>query len=320
MNKKYFISILLTFLVAIAFCSSISMAEVEYPSRPIEAICPYSAGGGIDTVWRALMSAVEKELGQKLVVVNREGAGGMVGLGYLAKSKPDGYTICQGILTKLAFHLEKLDFKEEDFVPVIQWGEAVHCFSVRANSPWKTMKDVVDYARANPGKLKVGHIGRTNTLYLVLMGLVRQQDIKIIEIPFKGDMPILMSLLNGDVDVASGGFLAYAKRDDVRVIMTCGENRLEVAPEVPTYKETFGIDPVIGSLKEVVFVPKGTPDTVVRKLHDANRKGMEDKKFKDSMSKAGFPVIYRNTKEIQECYKDDIDKMVKIMKEIGMIK
>ena len=319
MKNKYFISILFTFLVAIAIPSSISWAEVDYPTKPIEAICPFSAGGGFDSILRAMAPVLEKELGQKIVVVNRTGAGGMVAHGYLAKSKPDGYTILQTGMVKLAFHTEKLDFTEEDLVPIIQWAEATHFFSVRADSPWKSMKDVVQYARANPGKLRVGHIGRTNTLYLTLMGLVRQENIEIIDIPFKGDMPILTSLLNGDVDVASAGLLAF-NRDDCRLIMTNLSRRFEAAPDVPTYKETFGIDPAFSALKDVIFVPKGTPDMIVKKLHDAFRKTIEDKNVKKAFLNAGFPVVYRNTKEIQQCYKEDIVKMVKIMKELGMIK
>ena len=320
MNKKYFISFLFTLLLLITSCFDISIAQVDYPTRPIEAICPFPPGGSFDTVWRTLTDLAEKELRQKLVVVNRDGAGGMVALGYLSKSKPDGYTICQSALIKLAFYTEKLDYKEEDFIPIIQWGQSPNAVSVRADSPWKTMKDVVDYARANPGKLKVGHIGRTNTLYLVIMGLVRQQNIKVIDIPFKGDAPLLMSLLNKDVDVVSGGFLPYTNRDDVRVIMTCGENRMEAAPTVPTYKETFGIEPVVGLPTSVVFVPRGTPDIIIKRLHDSFRKAMEDKRFKDSMFKGGLPIAYKGTKEIQQFAIEERNRVLQSMKEEGMIK
>jgi len=320
MNRKYFISFSFTFLVLITSCFDMSIAQVDYPTRPIEAICPFPPGGSFDTVWRSLADLAEKEIGQKMVVVNRDGAGGMIALGYLAKAKPDGYTICQSALIKLAFYTEKLDYKEEDCVPIIQWGQSPNAVSVRADSPWKSMKDVVEYARKNPGKLKIGHIGRTNTLYLVIMGLARQQNIKILDIPFKGDAPLLMSLLNKDVDVASGGFLPYTNRDDVRVIMTCGESRMEAAPNVPTYKETFGTEPVVGLPTSVVFVPKGTSDVIIRKLHDAFRKAMEDKKFKDSMFKGGLPIAYRGTKEIQQFAIDERIRVLRAMKEEGMIK
>ncbi len=95
MNKKCMVGILVVFSIVIAFYSSISFAQTEYPTRPIEAICPFPPGGSFDTVWRSLADLAEKEVGQKMVVVNRDGAGGMIALGYLAKAKPDGYTICQ---------------------------------------------------------------------------------------------------------------------------------------------------------------------------------------------------------------------------------
>jgi tripartite-type tricarboxylate transporter receptor subunit TctC len=152
------------------------------------------------------------------------------------------------------------------------------------------------------------------------MGLVRQQNIKVIDIPFKGDAPLLMSLLNKDVDVVSGGFLPYTNRDDVRVIMTCGENRMEAAPTVPTYKETFGIEPVVGLPTSVVFVPRGTPDIIIKRLHDSFRKAMEDKRFKDSMFKGGLPIAYKGTKEIQQFAIEERNRVLQSMKEESMIK
>lgn len=311
---------LLILVIVCALFSSVLAADPKYPTRPIESICPFPPGGSFDTIWRVMTELVAAELGKPLVVVNKPGAGGMTALAYLVTAKPDGYTICQSALIKLGFYMTKIDFKDDDNIPIIQWGESPHAFVVKATSPWKTMKDVVEYAKKNPGKLKVGHIGRTNTLYLTLLGIARQENIKIIDIPYAGDMPMLTSLLNGDINVASGGYIAYANRDDVRVIMTAGKERISGAPNVLTYKETFGKDPVVDLPVSCVFVPKGTPDPIIKVIHDAFRKAMQSPRFKEAMVRAGQPIVYRGTSEIQQFAVAERERVLSVMKQFNMIR
>jgi len=131
---------------------------------------------------------------------------------------------------------------------------------------------------------------------------------------------MLAALLKGDIDVASTGFRSMYGRNDTRMLMTCGDKRLDLAPDVPTYKEVFGVDPVVNLPAGCIFVPTGTPKAVAKKLHDIFKEAMSNKKFKELMAKSGTPIVYRGMEDILVYADRERKKALAAMEEIGMIK
>jgi tripartite-type tricarboxylate transporter receptor subunit TctC len=256
----------------------------EYPTQSITLIIDRPPGSGTDIVSRVIAPTASKILGQEIVPLNKPGAGGAVGAGILASSKPDGYTILAFTMSGLTVvpHIEKVSYDPlKDVVPIAHFG-TFHCaVMVRADSPHKTFKDVIDHARKNPGKVSFGIVGVGNAPHLDFEIVLQQEKVDVPIIPFGGAPPTLTALLGGHVTAAGVGasnWMPNYKAGKVRLLATTTEKR--ILPEVPALRE-FGY-PFYNLSTEyyLIAVPKGTPAPVVAKLEGAFRKAMETPEFR----------------------------------------
>ena len=256
----------------------------EYPNQSITLIIDRPPGSGTDVVSRVIAPTASKILGQEIVPLNKPGAGGAVGTGILASSKPDGYTLLAFTMSGLTVvpHIEKVSYDPlKDVVPIAHFG-TFHCaVMVRADSPHKTFKDLIDHARKNPGKVSFGIVGVGNAPHLDFEIVLQQEKVDVPIVPFGGAPPTLTALLGGHVTAAGVGASSWMpnyKAGKIRLLATTTEKR--ILPEVPALRE-FGY-PFYNLSTEyyLIAVPKGTPAPVIAKLEGAFRKAMETPEFR----------------------------------------
>jgi tripartite-type tricarboxylate transporter receptor subunit TctC len=246
----------------------------DYPSRPLMWVVPFPPGGPTDSHSRLITKVLSEKLGQTVVVENKGGAGGIVGTEYVVNAKPDGYTILyasSGAMTIYQF-LHKLSYDPaKSLTPVRGVSESPMLLMVRADSPFKTLADLVAYAKKNPEKVNYATLGAGSTNHIIGEMLQADAKIKMTHIPYKGTAPALADLLAGTVDLAFD--LAVTMKEQIeagklRALAVSGSQRLARLPDVPTFAEQ-GYPGVVLAVGGFVMVPAGTPQPVVDRLADA---------------------------------------------------
>jgi len=283
----------------------------DFPNKPVTLLCPFGAGGATDLTTRAIAEASKKHLGQPIVVENVTGGGGTVALCRLAGLKPDGYTV--GINAperKLSSLISKIPCDpQKDFTQIIQlFGNTFGIF-VRSDSPFKTVKEVIEYAKANPGKLKHMTAGVGTGPYIIMTYFEDVTGGKFHVIPGKSDAECSTSLLGGHIDLiagAMGSTTPLVQGGKLRLLAALGEERLSNFPEVPTVKEQ-GYN-VVYLTKLGLLGPKGMDEKVVRTLHDAFQKGMREESFISFCNKYGAPIVYKNSEDYKENWNSECDR------------
>ena len=294
-------SMMLAAGLLIVLMSGFSFAQ-EYPTKPVNATVVYAAGGTMDTTARAIAGPAEKLLGQQFAVTNVGGAGGAVGLGIVAKQKPDGshLGVCSHAGLVFVPHVQSVTYKLDDFVPVMHYGFSPNAVVVRTESPWRTLKELIEYARQNPKKVTYSTGGTGSPMHLAMEFIARQENIQWTHIPYQGANPAMIALLGGHVMAESGSteWMPHVKEGKLRLLAAQGEKRMKAFPDVPTLRE-LGYDFTSGAY--FMFVaPKGTPQFIVNKLDDTLRKAMEDPKFLDLLTKLEMEVAYRNSSDLKK--------------------
>jgi tripartite-type tricarboxylate transporter receptor subunit TctC len=294
----------------------------KFPSRQVTVINPWPVGGRSDTSTRIITPVLEKHLGQSVVVVNKAGAGGYIGLKAASTSKPDGYTLgIAGASFLLYQYTGESKIRLEEFKWIGQSYSAAFTISVHAESPWKTFEEFLDYARKNPGKLKHGTSGYGVVAHILPEGFAKAAGIKLHHIHYKGDAPSVMALASKELDVSCaplGSLRSLIEAGKIRVLAIQSEKRSPQYPNVPTLKEK-GIDWTAGSFEGFV-APKDTPDEVVSILDQALQKSLEDPSIVESFKKMDFTVERRNRKE-WTIFVEQQDKIFQqALKELGIIK
>jgi tripartite-type tricarboxylate transporter receptor subunit TctC len=270
-----------------------------FPSRPIKYICPWPAGGSTDAVIRALAESAGKTLGQQVLVENKPGAGGMLGANELVSARPDGYTLSQ--LPHGVFripHMQKVSFDTlKDFTWIACLTGYTFGLVVPADSPIKSVKDLVDYAKANPGKFSYGSTGIGTSPHLAVEEFAQRAGIQLNHIPFKGNADNMQALLGGHTMAASDatGWAPHVDAGKMRLLATYGSKRTRRWPNVPTLDE-LGYKTVSDSPFGVCG-PKGMDPAVTKTLHDAFRKTLEDPAVIATFEKYDQTVIYMGTEE-----------------------
>lgn len=268
-----------------------------FPSRPIRYICPWPAGGSTDAVIRAFAESAGKILGQQVLVDNKPGAGGLLGANELVNARPDGYTLSQ--LPHGVFrlpHMQKVQFDVlRDFTWIACLTGYTFGFVVPADSPIKSIKDLVDYAKANPEKFTYGHTGIGTSPHLAVEEFAQRAGIKLTHVPFKGNADNMQAILGGHVMGASDatGWGPHVGSGKLRLLATYGSKRTKRWPEVPTLDE-LGYQTVSDSPFGVCG-PKGMEPALVRTLHDAFRKTLEDPAVLATLEKFDQSVLYMGT-------------------------
>ncbi len=292
-----------------------------YPTKPAEFLIPFGAGGSADVMGRILVQAGEKYFGQPFVPVNKPGAGGGIMYQALKNSKPDGYTIgwdSTSILT--ATNIGNVPFTYEAFIAVCNVGFTSMPIAVRADSPWKTAQAFVQYAKQNPGKVKIGNAGTGSATHLTAVIAANAAGIDVVHVPLGAGRRV-PSLLGGEVEaicVPLPEILSQVRAGQARLLAMPTEKRDPSVPDVPTLKE-LGYNVVI-ELFRGIAVPAGTPDPVVNKLADVFQKASADPAFADVAAKAGFNIDYKGPSETAEYLKVQNELIAKGLKDAGLVK
>ena len=271
----------------------------HFPYRPIKLICPWPAAGSSDMVMRAFADSASKILGQQVVIENKPGASGMLGPNELVKAAPDGYTLSQLTIGVARLpHMQKMQFDPlRDFSYIACLTGYTFGIVVKADSPFKTVKDLVNYAKANPGKFSYGSTGAGTTPHLAIEEFASKAGIQLTHIPFKGSSDGLQALLGGHINAHSDatGWAPHVDSGAMRLLATYGSKRTKRWPKVPTLNE-LGYDTVSDS-PFGIGGPRGMDPAIVRKLQDTFKKTLSDPAVLAALEKYDQPVIYMDSEE-----------------------
>lgn len=299
---------------------SFSPVFAEFPEKPITCIVNFEAGGTTDIAARSMCDVAGKILGQPMVVVNKAGGTGSVGLASLKKEKPDGYNLCTvagGIF--ISQHMRQLPFDIlKDFTPILQFAEYPTPVLVRDDSPWKTFDELVDYAQKNPGKIRYGTSGSGSIFHLAMETFALQKGIKWTHIPFKGTHPATMAILGSHIEVmvCPPDFKTFVRPGQLRFLSSFGQSRLPSFPDIPTWKE-LGYN--IEMIHPAGWVgPKGLPQPVVAKLHGAFKQAVESPQFKRVMKDLEFSIVYRGPEDLSVQMKELTEYYRKLVQQAGI--
>jgi tripartite-type tricarboxylate transporter receptor subunit TctC len=313
-------NVLKTLAVGAGTLAASAWSQASYPSRPIKLICPWPAGGSSDQVMRALADATGRVLGGTMVVENKPGASGMLGPNELVSAKPDGYTLSQLTIGVLRLpHMQKMMFNPlSDFTYIACLTGYTFGMAVRADSPHKTIKDLVTFAKANPGKFSYGSTGNGTTPHLAVEEFAMKAGIKLQHVPFKGNADGMQALLGGHVMSHSDatGWGPHVEAGTCRLLATYGSKRTKRWSNIPTLNE-LGYDTVSDS-PFGIGAPKGMDPAVTRKLHDVFKATLEDPKVLASFEKYDQSVIYMNTEEYTKFARENFLKEKKLIEQLGL--
>jgi tripartite-type tricarboxylate transporter receptor subunit TctC len=309
-------------LLAAAIVAFATAAQAQkYPTRPVTLIVPWPAGGSTDIGMRALAAATEKHLGQSIVIENKPGAAGTIGPANMAASaRPDGYTVAQLPITvfRIPF-IQKTSFDPtKDFTYIVHVTGYTFGVVVKADAPWKTFNELIEYARANPGKLNYGTPGAGTSLHITMEQIAKMKGIKWTQVPFKGVAESMNALLGGHIDVTSDstGWAGAVNAGSARLLVTWGAQRTKNWPDVPILKEV-GID-LISNSPFGIGGPKGMDPAVVKILHDAFKKGMEEQSYKDAMTKLDQEAYYLDTAAYHAFAMKQIGEQKQLVEDLGL--
>jgi tripartite-type tricarboxylate transporter receptor subunit TctC len=315
-----------TAAVGVALVASATAFAQTYPNRPITLIVPWGAGGGTDATARIVASLLEKDLGQPINVVNRTGGSGVVGHTAIATAAPDGYTLGMITVEITMMHHQKLtDLTHAGFTPLALMNLDPAGFQVRADSPYKSMNDVIAAVKANPGKFKASGTGQGGIWHLALAGMLSDLKVDPASVPWvpsQGAAPGLQDLVAGGVEFVPCSLPEARSLIDagkVRSLAVMDAKRATLFPNVPTLKEATGSNWATGAWRGIAG-PKGLPADVRTRLEAALKKVYDSKDYQDFMAQRGFGVIYGNGDEFGRFMaKGDAD-MKAVMTAVGIVK
>ena len=291
-----------------------------FPSRPIKLICPWPVAGSTDIVMRALADSASRVLGQTVLIENRPGASGMLGPNELVKAAPDGYTLSQLTIGVARLpHMQKMNFDPlKDFTYIACLTGYTFGIVVRADSPSKTVKDLVDYARANPGKFSYGSTGNGTTPHLAVEEFASKAGISLNHVPFKGSSDGLQALLGGHINAHSDatGWAPQVDAGTLRLLATYGSKRTKRWPQVPTLNE-LGYDTVSDS-PFGIGGPRGMDPAVVKRLQDAFAKTLEDPAVLAVLDKYDQAVIYMDSAQYTRFIRETFAKEKVTIERLGL--
>ena len=315
-------SLLKTLAVGATTLASSTWAQPSYPTRPIKLICPWPAGGSSDQVMRALADATGRVLGGTVVVENKPGASGMLGPNELVSAKPDGYTLSQLTIGVLRLpHMQKMMFNPlSDFTYVACLTGYTFGMAVRADSPFKSIKDMVSFAKANPGKFTYGSTGTGTTPHLAVEEFAMKAGIELQHVPFKGSSDGLQALLGGHISAHSDatGWAPHVDAGTMRLLATYGSKRTKRWAQVPTLNE-LGFETVSDS-PFGIGAPRGMDPALTKRLDEAFKKALEDPQVIASFEKYDQPVIYMGSDEYARFAQRTFVSEKRLIEKLGLAK
>jgi len=301
-------------------------AQSDYPAHNITMVVPFPPGGVADITARPLADAMTRILKQNVIVENRAGAGGGLGMQVAARAKPDGYTLLMALSSiSIIPEADKVlgrspMYQLSQFIPVARFTADPTVLAVRADGPYKSVADLVAAAKKNPGGIPYGSSGNYGTMHVPMEMFDEVAGVKMLHVPFTGAGPAIVALLGGQVDALSTGpssIMGHVKAGKIRVLATWGEARHPAFPDVPTLKE-LGYDAQFSQWTGL-FVPAGTPDAVVAKLREASKAAVNDATFQSAMANVETPIQYLDQPQFREFWDKDAKKLAGVVQKIGKI-
>ena len=314
------------FAAALLAFAPLVPAQDAYPTKPVTMIVPFPPGGIADIVGRPLAAVMEKTLKQPVVVVNRTGAGGAVGMAAVAKATPDGYTILMALSSISIFPVsDRINgktpaYEMKEFAPIALVTADPTVLVVRADGPYKTLKDFVDAAKANPGKINYSSSGVYGTLHVAMEIFANAAGIRLFHVPYQGGGPAVTALLGGQVEALASGpaaAIGQIKGGKMRALASWSTQRLALLPDLPTFKE-LGYDAEF-YIWAGVFAPAATPAPIVARLREAVRNAVSDPDFRGAMEKVATPIAYLDAPEFQKYWDQDARRLAVALEKIGKV-
>lgn len=309
-------------LGAALFAGSLSTAAGQpvtpYPDRPVQVIVSWQAGGVVDTIGRALSQGMSEASEGRFVVVNRDGASGIVGAQVVASARPDGLTIGFGPITPIttaAHTVPGVPFNVDSFDYVCRVFENVLAVVVAEGSPFRTMPDLVAAIRARPDTMTYGHFGTNSLGHLSFANIVRGLSLRVTDVPFRGETPIYPEMLSGRLDFGMGT-VGGARGKPVRLLAVFGDDRSVAAPDVLSTRE-LGL-PTLQPVLAGITVPRGTPAAITERLDELCRKGTEEPSFRAVMGRLGEPILYSGREAFTAQARRDNAEKVEVVRSLGL--
>ncbi|WP_090131179.1 tripartite tricarboxylate transporter substrate binding protein [Limnohabitans sp. Rim11] len=306
--------------------SALQSVAQNYPARPITLIVPWGAGGGTDATARIIGSLLEKDLGQPVTVVNRTGGSGVVGHAAIASAQPDGYTIGLATVEIGMMHWQGLtDLTSASYTPIGLVNADPAGVQVRADSPYKSVNELLAAIKANPGKFKASGTGQGGIWHLAIAGLLRDQKIDPAALPWvpsNGAAPGLQDMVAGGIEVAPVSLPEARSLIDagkVKSLAIMNDKPSALYPNVPTLKAATGSDWTMAAWRGIV-APKGLPAPVRDKLAEAVRKVAASKEYNEFMASRGFGVIYAGPDDFAKFMVKSNTELGATMKAVGLVK
>ncbi len=304
-----------------------SRAQAPWPSRPITMVVPFPPGGQADLAARPIAQALEKLLKAAVVVDNRGGAGGALGNAAVARAEPDGYTLLM-TLSSLAVLPESSrlfarapSYEVSQLAPVARVLADPTLLAVPAASPWKTLKEFVDDAKARPGAIPYGSSGSYGTLHVAMEMFAASAGLKLLHVPYRGAGPALTDLLSGQIQAlasAPGVLKPHVDSGALRVLANWGASRVPSFPDLPTFKE-LGYADVEFYIWAGLFTPRNLPEPIATRLREAMRTAMADPEVLQIFEKAGSPPAYQDTPDFTRFVEADSARLIEATRRIGKV-
>lgn len=295
----------------------------DYPNKPVQVIVPWAPGGVTDTAMRSVMTVVGKYFPKPMVIVNRPGGAGTVGSTYALLSKPDGYTILATAWAPVVTQpsLKKLQYSSKNYTPICQVVAAPRIICANPDAPYGSIKEMMDYAKKNPGKIKVGIAGVGTTGHLAMAALEQQYGVKFTIVPMGGGGPQKTSLIGGHIDVAplnapEAGPAIEAKQ--VKPLGVASDVHYGNLPNVPTCAEQGY--PVESGTSIIILAPKGVPDQVINNLAEVFKKCTEDEGLKKFAKKINLDLVYLGSEDTNKKIEKFYNSYAEIISKLGIAK
>jgi len=294
----------------------------DYPTQTVSVVVPFGAGGTTTTLARLMADKLSQEMDATFIVENRPGAGGNIAFDYVARSKPDGYTLLMGPIG-LAINpaiYSSLSFDPlEDFSPISLYGGVANIFAISPSLPIDTLEEFITYTKENPGVLTQGSSGNGSSSHLAGEMLRAQADLDFLHIPYKGGAQAMQDLLAGQISMLFDqvpAVLPHVQSGNVKALAVTTKERSSGAPDIPTMAEQ-GLEDFEVNVWFGFLAPKGTPDSIINQLNASMVKILNDSEFKERMTSMGVDTMPSTPNEFKEYLESETERWARVAKESG---
>ncbi|MHC8946554.1 tripartite-type tricarboxylate transporter receptor subunit TctC [Advenella incenata] len=309
------------FAAMMLFVPTAAVQAASFPEKPVTLLVPYSAGGITDQIARILADKLGKQWEQPVVVENKPGAGAAIGTAAVANGKADGYQFLIGSVGTVTnqFMLKSLPYKTQDLEPLLQISEAPNVLYVRSSLPVKSVTELVDYAKKNPGKLTFANSGIGSSPHLAAALFQDKAKISITNVPYRGTSAAIADFLGGQVDAYFDTMqsMPYVKQGKLTVLGVAAQKRVPSHPDVPTIAES-GIADVLASSWFGVFIPAKTPDAIKTEISKAITEAMQDRQTTQKIENLGTVIQVRDRQQFKQFFDKETQRWGELIKRLNI--